>query len=368
VPRPNATSGERAWFIAYAPLAFAYRISVVLGIALFIAKHYFIIGVVIALWAVFSGLVWPLLKGGYHVIASPSLERRRMRAVGLTFGVGSVLAAGLLTIPVPLHTTAEGVLWLPEEDVVRSAATGFVKTLAVPSGSYVTSGTPLVETEEPDIASDIRVFRAQVDAANARLESEKFDDRVQAKLTEQEVGVLEAGLARVEKEAADLLVRSPAAGLFMVPQAGDLPGRYLRRGEVIGYVEQPESRLVRVVVTQDDIDLVRTRLERIEVKLPQLPGEIWQARIRREVPAGSEELPSKALTGAGGGLFAADPRYPDQARSLERTFQFELELSPNAVPGYFGSRVYVRFTHRAEPLGSQWYRRLRQLFLASFDA
>jgi putative peptide zinc metalloprotease protein len=91
-------------------------------------------------------------------------------------------------------------------------------------------------------------------------------------------------------------------------------------------------------------------------------------RILREVPAGSEELPSRALTGAGGGSFTTDPRYPDQARSLERTFQFDLELPPGAAPGYFGSRVYVRFGHEAEPLGVQWYRRLRQLFLASFGA
>ena len=368
VDRPNMTSGERAWFIAYAPLAFAYRLSVVIAIALFVASRYLVVGVAIALWAVFSGLVWPLLKGISHVVASPRLQQRRMRAVGLTFGTGVVLAAALLAIPLPLHTTAEGVLWLPEDSIVRSTADGFVKALAVPSGTYVTPGTLLIEIEEPEVASEIRVFRSRVDAVNVRLESERFSDRVQADLTRQALGVLEAALARAEKKAAELLVRSSIAGVFVVPRADDLPGRFVRRGEVIGYIGQPESRVVRVVVTQSDIDLVRTRLKGIEVKLPERPSESWRVRILREVPAGSEELPSRALTGAGGGSFVTDPRYPDQARSLERTFQFDLELPPGAAPGYFGSRVYVRFAHEAEPLGVQWYRRLRQLFLASFGA
>jgi putative peptide zinc metalloprotease protein len=156
--------------------------------------------------------------------------------------------------------------------------------------------------------------------------------------------------------------------VFVVPQAEDLPGRFLRRGTVIGYIEGPQSRLLRVVVTQDNIDLVRGHLRNIEVKLPQQAMQSWPVHILREIPAGSDELPSMALAGIGGGQFAIDPRYPDQPRSFERTFQFELELPPGAGPDYFGSRVYVRFTHDAEPIGLQWYRRLRQLFLARFDA
>ena len=59
---------------------------------------------------------------------------------------------------------AEGVLWLPEDSIVRSTADGFVKALAVPSGTYVTPGTLLVEIEEPEFVSEIRVFRSRVDA------------------------------------------------------------------------------------------------------------------------------------------------------------------------------------------------------------
>jgi len=366
--QPTTAPGERFWFILYAPLAFAYRLSIVVGIALFMAQRYFFFGVVIALWAGFSGIAWPLLKAVVHVVASPHLARRRTRAVAITFGLCATAAVLLLAVPLRHHTTAEGILWLPEKNIVRASADGLVTTMAVPSGMYVQAGDLLITTEEPDRAATVRSLEAEVTAAASRYESEQFTDRVKAKVTLEKRTLLEDTLAEARKQAAQLLIHSPTDGVFIVPQAADLPGRFLHHGDVIGYIEQPESRLVRLVVTQANIDLVRNHLEEVEVKLPQHPAESWPARLLREVPAGSEELPSKALTAAGGGAFASDPRYPDQARSFDRTFQFDLELPAAVTPGYFGSRVYIRFSHDAEPLGKQWYRRLRQLLLASFDA
>jgi putative peptide zinc metalloprotease protein len=366
--QPSAAPGERFWLITYAPLAFVYRLSIVVGIALFMAQRYFFVGVVIALWAAFAGLIWPLLKAIFHVVASPQLALRRIRAVTITFGFCVVTAVATLAIPLRYHTTAEGILWLPEKNIVRTAADGFVTDLAVPSGTHVKSGELLIEAEEPDDAATLRILRSKVSAATARYEAEQFTDRVQAQITRQEVMLLESTLVEAQKKATELLIHSPIDGVFIVPQADDLPGRFVHRGDVIGYIEQPESRLVRLVVTQANIDLVRNHLEEVEVKLPQHPAQSWTARLLREVPAGSEELPSKALTDAGGGSLAGDPRYPDQARSFNRTFQFDLELPAAVTSGYFGGRVYIRFSHGAEPLGTQWYRRLRQLFLAHFDA
>jgi putative peptide zinc metalloprotease protein len=366
--QPSATPGERFWFILYAPLAFVYRMAIVIGIAIFLAQRYFVVGVVIALWAGFSGIAKPLLKAIAYVVTSPQLGPRRTRAVTITFGFCAVAAVVILAVPLRHNTTTEGILWFPEKSIVRASADGFVTALAAPSGSYVKSGELLIEAEEPDDAATVRILRSEVSAAASRYEAEQFIDRVQAQITHQELTLLEKALVEAQKKAAELLVYSPVGGVFIVPQSADLPGRFLRRGDLIGYIQQPESRLVRLVVTQANIDLVRNHLEEVEVKLPQHPADSWPARLLREVPAGSEELPSKALTDAGGGSFAGDPRYPDQARSFDRTFQFDLELPAAVTPGYFGSRVYIRFSHRAEPLGVQWYRRLRQLFLASFDA
>ena len=79
-----------------------------------------------------------------------------------------------------------------------------------------------------------------------------------------------------------------------------------------------------------------------------------------------DQLPSTALSSEGGGVIAADPRDPKGGKALTTSFQYDLEL-PSEVPSLsYGGRAYVRFAFTPEPLAQQWYRRIRQVFLAQF--
>jgi putative peptide zinc metalloprotease protein len=51
---------------------------------------------------------------------------------------------------------------------------------------------------------------------------------------------------------------------------------------------------------------------------------------------------------------------------VESLFEVELELPDGTDVRHCGGRVFVRFDHGSEPLGLQWARRLRQLFLSRF--
>ena len=143
----------------------------------------------------------------------------------------------------------------------------------------------------------------------------------------------------------------------------------MREGQLIGYVLPPGSRIVRATVRQDDIDLVRNQLRSTRVKLAErLEGSV-PARIVREVPAGREDLPSKALGGAGGGALAVDTRDPQGMKAFQRVFQVDIELPAEAPAATaFGSRAYVRFDHEWEPVGQQIWRRTRQLLLSRLQS
>ena len=137
---------------------------------------------------------------------------------------------------------------------------------------------------------------------------------------------------------------------------------------MIGFIVAEEPRIVRAVVRQDNIELVRNRLRAVDAKIVDRLADRFEASIIREVPAAGNALPSKALGVNGGGRLANDPRDADGNTALERVFQFDMRLSPAPDNLHYGTRVYLRFSHDWEALGFQWYRRLRQLFLAYFDA
>jgi hypothetical protein len=103
-----------------------------------------------------------------------------------------------------------------------------------------------------------------------------------------------------------------------------------------------------VVVSQQSVDLVRARTERVSVKLAERIDETIASRILREVPRASDRPPSAALTQAGGGGAALDPRAATEPKTLQTYFEFEVELEraaedlPEAPPPSFpGSRALV---------------------------
>jgi putative peptide zinc metalloprotease protein len=147
-----------------------------------------------------------------------------------------------------------------------------------------------------------------------------------------------------------------------------MPGRYYKKGEPLGYVIGKARTLARVVVRQDAIGQIRLATDRVRLRLSERVPTVLEGRVVREVPAGDETLPSPALASQGGGDIATDPRETKNPKALQRVFQVDVELPgpDNRING-FGQRVYVRFEHRLEPLWTQWYRSVRQLFLTSFN-
>jgi putative peptide zinc metalloprotease protein len=363
-----AAEGERFWLFLYGPASFLYRVAVMLGIAIFIAAQYRVAGVIIAIWGLMTGVALPIGKALWQVIAGPRLQRHRSRAVLTTIGAAAAGSILLFVIPAPLHTTTEGVVWLPETANVRAGTDGFALRLLAEPGRTVKVGEPLVESEDLTLNATLDSLRSRVVELEARLTAERFNDRTRAELTATELGQAKAELASETRRAGRLIVRSRAEGAFAMSKPQDLAGRYLREGQLIGYVLPAGSRIVRATIGQDDIDLVRTKLHSVTVKFAERLGETMSARIIREIPAGREDLPSKALGGAGGGALPVDPRDSQGTKSLQRVFQVDLELPPEGESPAFGSRAYVRFELRWEPIGEQLWRRTRQLLLSRLQA
>ena len=177
----------------------------------------------------------------------------------------------------------------------------------------------------------------------------------------------EADLELALQNQRDLVVHSDSAGRFIMRQASDWPGRYVKKGEVLGYVLPVQEPLVRVVVSEDEADLVRKSLDRVELRFADHMAEVVPGRIEREVPALSDTLPSMALSTMGGGEILLDPSDPEHLRALSNLLHLELVAESARTAETMGGRVYVRFDHGLEPLVRRLYRSVRQVFLKQFN-
>jgi putative peptide zinc metalloprotease protein len=361
---PGHGVGETVWLALYAPVSWAYRFLVMVAISLFIAGKYFFVGAALALWSVATAIAWPVFRAIAFVLGNAEIDRQRRRAALITFGAGALVACALVFIPAPCWTNAEGVVWVPANAEVRAGGGGFVTRVLARPGQAVAEGQPLVELADADSQAELQVHRAKAEQLEVQLSSEMFDDRLRAELTRQTLESERAVLARLESRTGDLTSLAGRSGSWMVPNVDDLQGRFYPQGALVGYVVSGSLRTVRAVVPQEEADLVRAQTTGIGIRLAGRPWKTIRAKAAREVPGGSERLPSKALALDGGGPFATDPRESSGLKTLVRTFQFDLELDTELRDLTFGTRAHVRFDHPWEPVAVQGWRRLRQLFLS----
>ncbi|HEU0264656.1 MAG TPA: hypothetical protein VFR01_02905 [Geobacterales bacterium] len=127
---------------------------------------------------------------------------------------------------------------------------------------------------------------------------------------------------------------------------------------------QGDHPVVRVVVSQADVDQILRRNQGIQVRLAERLQETIPARLARVIPGGADRLPSTVLGSVGGGKVVVDPRDQEGRKTLQKTFQVDIDLPITYNDITVGGRVYVRFDHGHEPLAIQWYRSLRRLFLS----
>jgi putative peptide zinc metalloprotease protein len=220
--------------------------------------------------------------------------------------------------------------------------------------------------EDPFLQTELKRLDGRLHALRAEHESlVNGHQQVRAEILQDEIGLVEKEIAQRQAEAERLTLRSPAEGTFVVQQPGDLPGRFLRQGDLIGYVLDERHAEVRVAVSQEAIGQVRHATQAIEARYANRPAEPVPVRMMREIPESRQRLPSPALGSLGGGEFTLHPEDRDGTRPLEAVFELRLQLDRPMSP--LGERIIVHFEHQPLPLGWQWYRSFRQMFLKRFN-
>ena len=359
---PVTAAGEVKWLITYGICARIYRVFISLFIAFWVAGKFLIIGVILALWAVIGQIVLPLLRSIFQLIPV-LLGANRMGRFVVFVSVAAIMLLSALSLPMSHSTYAEGMVSLPENAFIRAGASGIVTRVHLSDGDPVEKNGAILKLDNPVLETRLNSLLAQLGEINARHQEAFLQDRTKADILKIKASAIEADIEDVRAQLDSLEIVSATAGVASLPLASDLPGRYVRRGEMIGHIIASSGSSALVVVPQADIDRVRQQVTKIEVKLGSRPSETFAAESFRELPQGTDQLPHRMLGSASGGLIAVDARDQTGTQLLSKVFLVEVKL-PADIPGsYLGHRVYVRFIHDDETLGARIMRKFNQLLL-----
>jgi putative peptide zinc metalloprotease protein len=335
-------------------------------IVLFLAEEYLVAGVVLGIFAVVLQVVLPIARQAKFVMSSPVLRKRRIRALGVIAGILGSLTLFVTHVPFPASTYAQGIVWLPERSQVRANVDGFISQIIAQPQSEITEGAALIETADPLLKVEVERLEWELLALQARFDQQIVDDRAEAGILQGQIERVAADLTLARERAAELTIVSPTSGTFLVSRAHHLTGRFIRQGNVLGYVTDLSIPNIRAVVKQTDIALVRDRTKAVKVRLADDPGHTIDATILQHVPSATDRLPGRSLGSLGGGLVTVDPKDPEGTTATEDIFLVDIALPQEVAVTRVGTRVHIRFEHESEPLAGRLYRMIRQLLLSRF--
>ncbi len=369
-PAPVESAREALWLSLYGVLSIAYRLLIFAGITLFVAEHYLLLGLLMALMMAFTTLVMPPVKLVQYLIDGPRLAGHRWRATAAASGLILLVLLPLGLIPVADHFRADGVVEALAYRELASEAEGFVARSHVPSGQRVEAGTLLVELDNPALLRQIEQARGELQEAELRVKQARSDawtdlDPLQSRLTEAQ-----ARLAELERRHAALRITAPIGGLWIAPQQEHLSGAWVRRGAVLGRLVDDSAFRMSAVVRQEAASrLFEPGEQRVEVRLHGRAEQTIAVRDLAVVPYQHQQLPSAALGWMGGGdqPIKSGAEGGDGTLSSEPFFLVRARLLPApGMPLWQGQSGVMRISAGHAPLLLQWQRDLRQLLQRRF--
>jgi len=367
VSSPASAPGETFWFVVYSISSMLYRFAVLWFIFVVVTEKFFILGVILATWLLSLQVFLPLYKSLRFIISSPELRQKRRRAVFFSTALVSLLILVMGFLPVPSYTLAEGVVWQPDEALLKAQQEGFAGSLEVENNQQVKAGTLVLQLHDPLLQAEAKVAQARVRELRSQYRAKRVTDIVEAGIIKEAISVANSELSHIHDKINSMAVTTFKSGKILLPEADDLPGRFIRQGELLGYILGNEPPTIRMAVHQDNIGQLRQRIEGISIRLASDPRRAYDAEIIRQAPEGTNQLPSTALTTIGGGKFIVNPDSRDKLTALQKVFLVDLSFDPLSQNILLGTRAYVRIDHGGEPLAMQWFRRIRQTFLRQFN-
>jgi len=353
---------EAWWLVGYGVTAAVYRFFLTLFIAWMLSARMLTIGVLLAVYAIVASIVWPFVRSVSRMWRNPDVSRTRILGFGSVIPLAVFVFLGV--IPVAADRTVKGVVWLPDDSIVRVDSECEVTNVNVLNGEHVNTGDVLFQCHNPMIDQNARILLAERDELKAKQSGLLARDTSKYQQIKQELAANGTRLVDAINRRNALIVRAASSGQFVLDGEFELSGQLLAAGSLAAYViPDTQDRTVRLALSENTSD-AKLDWQEIKVRAPGETGVVKShlSKVTHLSTAATYAVPSPALTVLGGGNLAAS--MVDKRVQLDSpAFDVEIAWPETATPLPIGSHVLVKLSRDSEPLGAQWLRRWQRAFL-----
>jgi putative peptide zinc metalloprotease protein len=308
------------WFILLSILMFLYKVFEPYGLK--------IIGQGIAAMSLYGLIVMPLYKLGKFFYVPGRLHKVKKPRMYATLAALAALILTILFLPLPYTVMTTLEVKARDAASVYVDVPGRLDAIRVQPGDRVANGDLLAELSSQDLDLEMAQLTSDRDQAAIRLTSLKRQRHYRTTEAGGQIPeareALETAEERLEKGHSDrrrLSLVAPEDGTVLPPPwvlrredpDGRLPGWaatpletenlgcYLEEGTLFCQVGDPDRMEASLVIDQSYIDFIEVG-QQVEIKLDELPHEIFEGKIEEVSPDVMRYTPKRLSTKAGGEL------------------------------------------------------------------
>lgn len=357
-PQFTADRGEGPILAVYGVLSLGYRLILTLTIAFLVSGWFFLIGVLLAIWAVVSGMIWPLAKTMKRGWGAARAQARVTRAGARLVLFLTVLAGLLFFVPLPFVVAGSGKVVPTAEARIVVGGSGQVLPGGVAEGAMVAAGDHLLILADPEGEARLASLRAALAYQDEALQRSGLG-AVDRQLLQREREVTQGMLEEAERNATAARLTAPVAGQVAWAQGrAPLPGGQLFRGQPLGHVISPTTLEVVLALPAAYSGLGRDRMQGIEVLLPD--GSRLALTLRRDQVVDVGGVAPADLLVSAGGTVPENPEAP--GRVLDTVWVIWADAAGDLSP-WAGMRVQARVNLGTASAAEQLYLYGQRLFL-----
>lgn len=353
----EVTRREALILAVYGPLSLGYRVVLTLTIAWLAMEWFYVVGVLLALWAVTTGIFWPLVKSVWTGLNSAQQQHQlRGALLGLAIVLG-LSSLGATLIPLPFHAQGSGRVIAAEDAAIVADGSGTLVRVLVDNGTEVSPGTPLLMLEDRDLVARREALAVSLTFLNESLGRGGLSANERAQLLQQQA-VLSATERDLAARFEALTVRAPRAG-FVQWAGGRAPhlGAYVNRGQVLGTLVSDQAIRLVMAMPPGFAGIGRSE-QSVDVRLPDGLAFTLPITQMRVVDVGGQ-IPRELTVSAGGPV----AEQPDQPGTALAPVWLLTARSERNLTEYLGMGFDARMRFPDRPLAEQLWFSVQQLFV-----
>ncbi|MCA9145014.1 MAG: hypothetical protein H6821_05975 [Planctomycetaceae bacterium] len=306
----------------YGLFAWVWRTMVCLSLICAASVLFHGAGIVLAVTATISWFLAPAAKFAARLLLR---ENRRQLSRFCCIATGSaVVAAGFFYYtPSPFLRRSPGIVEYKPITVVRSDSPGFVRSILVSPGDFVTEGDVIVELENVLLMDELQLVELAIKECELRSRLRRQRGEMAAQQAEEDKLIaLTAQYEAKARQVEALVVRAPATGQIVGRTLPLLLDSYLQEGDELCRIGMESEKEIQLSIHQNDLHAFQAQIGE-SVAVRGSTGVLY-AGLTSITPRATDQPTHPALCSSHGGPLPVradhDRNSPEGVRLLEPRF------------------------------------------------